>query len=274
MASYRSFRGSKGTLGPCRAVCLWRVGLESCWGSAVSHPYGSFSCRFCGFQEGAFSMASYRSFRGSKGTLGPCRAVCLWRVGLESCWGSAVSHPYGSFSCRFCGFQEGAFSMASYSLEFGMLVKCKRISMRGLLSCKLVSMRVLGPLSYVGFLCVFCVQCGLFNDLCRTMWAEILRVWLAGVGPCGPKFFVFGLLVSRKLVSMTDVLPRRSEVFNDRRAALAFGGFDVGPSVCGGFVFDLFPAVRTGAFRADFVASKKVRFRWLPTGVLGVQRVR
>ena len=113
MASYRSFRGSKGTLGPCRAVCLWRVGLESCWGSAVSHPYGSFSCRFCGFQEGAFSMASYRSFRGSKGTLGPCRAVCLWRVGLESCWGSAVSHPYGSFSCRFCGFQEGAFSMAT-----------------------------------------------------------------------------------------------------------------------------------------------------------------
>ena len=74
--------------------------------------------------------------------------------------------------------------------------------------------------------------------------------------------------------SMTDVLPRRSEVFNDRCAALAFGGFDVGPSVCGGFVFDLFPAVRTGAFRADFVASKKVRFRWLPTGVLGVQRVR
>ena len=66
------------------------------------------------------------------------------------------------------------------SLEFGMLVKCKRISMRALLSCKLVSMRVLGPLSYVGFLCVFCVQCGLFNDLCRTMWAEILRVWLAG----------------------------------------------------------------------------------------------
>ena len=29
----------------------------------------------------------------------------------------------------------------------------------------------------------------------------------------------------------------------------------------------VFPAVRTGAFRADFVASKKVRFRWLPTGV-------
>ena len=81
--------------------------------SCSSRPYGSFSCRFCGFQEGAFSMASYRSFRGSKGTLGPCRAVCLWRVGLESCWGSAVSHPYGSFSCRFCGFQEGAFSMAS-----------------------------------------------------------------------------------------------------------------------------------------------------------------
>ena len=29
----------------------------------------------------------------------------------------------------------------------------------------------------------------------------------------------------------------------------------------------VFAAVRTGAFRADFVASKKVRFRWLPTGV-------
>ena len=60
--------------------------------SVSSRPYGSFSCRFCGFQEGAFSMASYRSLRGSKGTLGLCGAVCLWRVGLESCWGSAVSH--------------------------------------------------------------------------------------------------------------------------------------------------------------------------------------
>ena len=177
-------------------------------------------------------MASYRSFRGSKGTLGPCRAVCLWRVGLESCWGSAVSHPYGSFSCRFCGFQEGAFSMASYR------------SFRG----------------SKGTSCVF--------------FASNVGCSMTFVGPCGPKFFVFGLLVNRKLVSMTDVLPRRSEVFNDRRAALAFGGFDVGPSACGGFVFDLFPAVRTGAFRADFVASKKVRFRWLPTGVLGVQRVR
>ena len=137
MASYRSFRGSKGTLGPCRAVCLWRVGLESCWGSAVSHPYGSFSCRFCGFQEGAFSMASYRSFRGSKGTLGPCRAVCLWRVGLESCWGSAVSHPYGSFSCRFCGFQEGAFSMAT--------VRVRRFRLRS------VSSR-----PYGSFSCRFC----------------------------------------------------------------------------------------------------------------------
>ena len=60
--------------------------------SVSSRPYGSFSCRFCGFQEGAFSMASYRSLRGSKGTLGLCRAVCLWRVGLEACWGSTVSH--------------------------------------------------------------------------------------------------------------------------------------------------------------------------------------
>ena len=84
MASYRNLRGSKGTLGPCRAVCLWRVGLESCWGSAVSDacPPPAPPC---------FSMASYRNLRGSKGTLGPCRAVCLWRVGLESCWGSAVS---------------------------------------------------------------------------------------------------------------------------------------------------------------------------------------
>ena len=140
MASYRSFRGSKGTLGPCRAVGLWRVGLESCWGSAVSHPYGSFSCRFCGFQEGAFSMASYRSFRGSKGTLGPCRAVCLWRVGLESCWGSAVSHPHGSFSCRCCGFQEGAFSMASYRSfrgSKGTLGPCRAVCLWrvGLESC-------------------------------------------------------------------------------------------------------------------------------------------
>ena len=60
--------------------------------SVSSCPYGSFSCRFCGFQDGALSMASYRSLRGSKGTLGLCGAVCLWRVGLESCWGSAVSH--------------------------------------------------------------------------------------------------------------------------------------------------------------------------------------
>ena len=50
----------------CRAVCVRRFRLRS----VSSRPYGSFSCRFCGFQEGAFSMASYRSFRGSKGTLG------------------------------------------------------------------------------------------------------------------------------------------------------------------------------------------------------------
>ena len=67
------------------------------------------------------------------------------------------------------------------------------------------------------------------------------------------------------------MLPRRSEVFNDRRAALAFGGFDVGPCVRR-FRFDQ-PSVRE-LFVPDFVASKKVRFRWLPTGVLGVQRVR
>ena len=39
--------------------------------SVSSRPYGSFSCRFCGFPEGAFSMASYRILRRSKGTLGP-----------------------------------------------------------------------------------------------------------------------------------------------------------------------------------------------------------
>ena len=93
------------------------------------------------------------------------------------------------------------------------------------------------------------------------------------VGPCGPKFFVFGLLVSRKLVSMTGVLPRRSEVFNDRCAASAFGGFDVGPSVRGGFVLDLFPAVRTGAFRADVVASAEGAFSmasyWILRGSKG-----
>ena len=154
MASYRNFRGSKGTLGPCRAVCLWRVGLESCWGSAVSHPYGSFSCGFCGFQEGAFSMASYRSFRGSKGTLGPCRAVCLWRVGLESCWGSAVSHPYGSFSCRFCGFQEGAFSMASYRSfrgSKGTLGPCRAVGL-----CRFASVRELFvPILWLPRRCVF-----------------------------------------------------------------------------------------------------------------------
>ena len=46
-------------------------------------------------------MASYRSFRGSKGTLGPCRAVCLWRVGLESCWGSACPPPVPPCFWRF-----------------------------------------------------------------------------------------------------------------------------------------------------------------------------
>ena len=74
--------------------------------SVSSRPYGSFSCRFCGFPEGAFSMASYRSLRGSKGTLGPCRAVCLWLVGLESCWGFPVSHasctPWLAVSRQVC----------------------------------------------------------------------------------------------------------------------------------------------------------------------------
>ena len=127
-------------------VCVRRFRLRS----VSSRPYGSFSCRFCGFQEGAFSMASYRSFRGSKGTLGPCRAVCLWRVGLESCWGSAVSHPYGSFSCRFCGFQEGAFSMAT--------VCVRRFRLRS------VSSR-----PYGSFSCRFCgfQEGGILLGLCR-----------------------------------------------------------------------------------------------------------
>ena len=49
------------------------------------------------------------------------------------------------------------------------------------------------------------------------------------------------------------------------------------PAFCA-FAFRVLPfesvSSRPGAFRADFVASKKVRFRWLPTGVWGVQRVR
>ena len=111
-----AFGGFEGVFGPLSAATIghplgWNPAFCAFafrvlpFESVSSRPDGSFSCRFCGFQEGAFSMASYRSFRGSKGTLGPCRAVCLWRVGLESCWGSAVSHPYGNFSCRFCGFQ-------------------------------------------------------------------------------------------------------------------------------------------------------------------------
>ena len=185
MASYRSFRGSKGTLGPCRAVCLWRVGLESCWGSAVSHPYGSFSCRFCGFQEGAFSMASYRSFRGSKGTLGPCRAVCLWRVGLESCWGSAVSHPYGSFSCRFCGFQEGAFSMASYRSfrgSKGTLGPCRAVCLWrvGLESCwgSAVSHACPPPVPP----CFWRFRRRVWAPVCRHNWPPL------GLESCFPRF--------------------------------------------------------------------------------------
>ena len=96
------------------------------------------------------------------------------------------------------------------------------------------------------------------------------------VRPCGPKFFVFGLLVSRKLVSMTDVLPRRSEVFNDRCAALAFGGFDVGPSVCGGFVFDLFPSRPCGSFSCRFCGFQEGAFSMASyrSFKIGVQRVR
>ena len=66
-----------------------------------------------------------------------------------------------------------------FNASFEPFVVCWLLA-RALMSCKLVSMRVLSPLSYVGFLCNFCVQCGLFKDLCRTMWAEMLRVWLAG----------------------------------------------------------------------------------------------
>ena len=199
MASYRSFRGSKGTLGPCRAVCLWRVGLESCWGSAVSHPYGSFSCRFCGFQE----------------ALGPCRAVCLWRVGLESCWGSAVSHPYGSFSCRFCGFQEGAFSMAT--------VCVRRFRLRS------VSSR-----PYGSFSCRFCgFQAGAFS-------MASYRSFRGSKGTLGP-----GRAVCLWRVGLESCW--------GSAVSHPYGSFSC---------------------RFCFVASKKVHFRWLPTGVLGVQRVR
>ena len=134
--------------------------------SVSSRPYGSFSCRFCGFQEGAFSMASYRNLRGSKGTLGPCRAVCLWRVGLESCWGSAVS------------------------------------------------------------------------DACP---------------PPAPPCFLACLGTSS--AATTGIMLSALSLFESYR-------------------LKVFPVVRTGALPADFVASKKVRFRWLPTGIWGVQRVR
>ena len=101
----------------------------------------------------------------------------------------------------------GAFGKGR-SLEFGMLVKCKRISMRALLSYKLVSMRVLGPLSYVGFLCVFCVQCQWVvqwplsdhvgrNSSCLACWWVVN--WFQWQMCC------LGF-------SMTGVLPWRSEV--------------------------------------------------------------
>ena len=56
-------------------ACFWNSALSLFrilpFESVSSRPYGSFSCRFCGFPEGAFSMASYRILRRSKGTLGP-----------------------------------------------------------------------------------------------------------------------------------------------------------------------------------------------------------
>ena len=107
-----------------------------------------------------------------------------------------------------------------------------------------------------------------FWALCRMLASCVIFASNVGcsrtfVGPCGPKFFVFGLLVSHKLVSMTGVLPRRSEVSMSGRLRFF--------ESCR---LKVFPAVRAGAFRTDFVASQKVRFRWLPTGFLGVQRAR
>ena len=119
-----------------------------------------------------------------------------------------------------------------------------------------------------------------FWALCRMLASCVIFASNVGcsrtfVGPCGPKFFVFGLLVSRKLVSMTGVLTRRSEVSMSGRLCaevsssilLRFRSFE-------SCRLKVYPAVRTGAFRTDFVASQKVRFRWLPKGFLGVQRVR
>ena len=61
--------------------------------AAIPSPSTTWFCMFLErFPEGAFSMASYRILRRSKGTLSLCRAVCLWLVGLESCWGFLVSH--------------------------------------------------------------------------------------------------------------------------------------------------------------------------------------
>ena len=66
---------------------------EAATEAAIPSPSTTWFCMFLEqFPEGAFSMASYRILRRSKGTLGLCRAVCLWLVGLESCWGFPVSH--------------------------------------------------------------------------------------------------------------------------------------------------------------------------------------
>ena len=226
-------------------------------------------------------MASYRSFRGSKGTLGPCRAVCLWRVGLESCWGSAVSHacqpPVPPCFWRFrrrvwapvCRHNWPRLGLESCFLRF-------RFSSPPVWKCFQPSVRELFvPILWLPRRCVFdgflqefegfkgyvrplsgrlslAGWAGILLGLCRfacvptTGTSMLLAVSKACLGPCLPP---------QLATPWAGILLSALSLFESSR-------------------LKVFPAVRTGAFRADFVASKKVRFRWLPTGVWGVQRVR
>ena len=112
----------------------------------------------------------------------PLHVLGALKFKAEAATEAAIPSPSTTWFCMFLErFPEGAFSIQDFEALKGYVRPSVGPSAMGaLMSCKLVSMRVLSPLSYVGFLCVFCVQCGLFKDLCRTMWAEILRVWLAG----------------------------------------------------------------------------------------------
>ena len=151
---------------PLHVLGALKFKAEAATEAAIPSPSTTWFCMFLErFPEGAFSMASYRILRRSKGTLGPlsgrlslagwawillgypCFACIVHSMfsgplssrpklppklpfhprplhGFACFWNSALSlfrilpfesvssRPYGSFSCRFCGFPEGAFSMA------------------------------------------------------------------------------------------------------------------------------------------------------------------